>query len=117
MKCLLRTFPIIALATFVSLADAQTSVGTTEGIVGADQPLNLSLPRSDTSNVNWDRPDSNSVRRGEDSRSIAGDGRGEKDAATDRQPANRRAAGLPYGSGFEARQGSRTGGRGMGRGR
>ncbi|MFA6313325.1 MAG: hypothetical protein WCV99_10585 [Sterolibacterium sp.] len=117
MKSLLRALPIFALATFVSLAEGQTTGEMAGNAAGTPDPLNLSLPRSDGPTVNWERSENSEIRREENIRFAAGDRRSDKDADPGRQNATRRPGGIPYGSGFEARQRSTNGGRGMARGR
>lgn len=101
-----RPLSIAAMLALSSPALAQTSPGAAQTASGPDRPLNLSLPRSDVPSVNWGRQEVVPAQREVDERPV-----------TENKQGSRRAGGLPYGSGFEARHGSSTGGRGMGRGR
>ncbi len=106
MNPTLRLLSIAALLALSSPAVAQTSDDNAPPVRGPDRPLNLSLPRNDLPAVNWGATDTPPAQRELGQRAI-----------TEERQGSRRAGRLPYGSGFEARQGSGNGGRGMGRGR
>jgi hypothetical protein len=117
MNFLLRQLPLIALITWTGLVQAQTSITATETTAVPHPPLNLSLPRNDVRTVDWERAGVYTAQHEDGTRSGTGNQGSDKEGNTHQQKAVRSGGGMPYGSGFEARQGSRTGGRGMGRGR
>jgi hypothetical protein len=117
MNFLFRLLPLLALSTLTGLVQAQTSITATETTIVPRPPLNLSLPRNDVRMVGSERYDGYTTQLEDGTRSGTRNHGSEKVGSTDQQQAIRGSSGMPYGSGFEARQGSRTGGRGMGRGR
>ena len=117
MKFSLRQLPLIALTAVAALAQAQTSAIATDTTVVPHPPLNLSLPRNDARTVAWERAGVYTAQHENGARSEAGNLGSDKDRKTNQQQTTRSRGVMPYGSGFEARQGSSTGGRGMGRGR
>ena len=110
-----RQLLMIALTTVASFAQGQTSITANGTTTAPHPPLNLSLPRTDVPTVDWERSGVYAAQHDDGARSVAGNLH--SDGKTNQQPTIRSGRGMPYGSGFEARQGSRTGGRGMGRGR
>lgn len=116
MNSTLRLSLLVALLALASPAQAQTPVNPLEP-AAARAPLNLSLPRSDVRPVSWDRFDANAKQREAEVRTESDNQGSDMYGNALQQQAPRNRGSMPYGSGFEARQRSSTGGRGMGRGR
>lgn len=118
MQRLLRPLSLSLLLTVSLPAFGQAPEGTPGSLPERVRPSNLSLPRDDARPVVWSArtgPDGVTQENPQPSEDVLP---GVRDKACNCQrPRREEGAGLPYGTGFEARQRGGAGGHGMGRGR
>jgi hypothetical protein len=114
MQRLLRQLYLGLFLTVALPASGQVPVAGPENAADRVGPLNLSLPRGEFVPAVW------SERVGAEEAVSGNQNAGEGSRPETRQPVQRSGrnadSGLPYGTGFEARQRSGTNDRGMGRG-